>query len=90
MSNVDYEEVFIFEMSAGIPKMLAKLMPSDWGKGEQCSGANCPIRDLHVSNQQLFLRFGVGGSHAQPAWFDTTGFQWSGTNFVRKSIPHSQ
>jgi hypothetical protein len=86
MSNFDYEEVFIFEMSSGIPKILAKLSPSDWGHGEQCSGANCQIRELHVSNQQLSLSFGVGGSSAQPAWLDTASFQWSANKFIRKGV----
>jgi len=96
MANFDYEELFIFEMSAGSPKLLVRLTPSDWGRkspnqrfvlkaatGDNCSGPNCPILELSVANRQLAVGVGVGGSHACPEWIVTQKLQWNGHQFVR-------
>jgi hypothetical protein len=82
-ANFDYEELFVIDTSAGAAKLLAKLTPSDWGKGQNCSGPNCPILELSIVNKQLAVGFGTGGSHACPATLVTTRFQWSGSGFVQ-------
>jgi hypothetical protein len=86
MANFDYEELFVFEMSAGSPKLLARLSPSEWGKGEQCSGANCPMLGLRIDNRQLAVGFGTGGSRACPDQETTVKFQWNGGQFLRAAL----
>ncbi len=74
--NVNFSEVFVFEMSEGDPKILAKLPPSFW-KQERVTG-------LKVSNQQLavdFLEMGDGFAVC-PEWVVTSKFRWNGSRFV--------
>jgi hypothetical protein len=85
-TNFDYEEVFVFTMSSAGPKLLARLTPSDRGRGEEDNGGNFPVTGVHVSKQQLFVSFSAGGSHACPAWAVTARFQWNGSGFVRTGV----
>src|SRR5208282_4490469 len=85
-ANFDYEEIFVFEMSAGSPRLLARLSPLDWGKGADCSGSNCPMLGFRVSNRQLAVSFGAGGSHLCPEWTVTARFQWNGNRFLRSGL----
>jgi hypothetical protein len=86
LANFDYEEIFVFEMSAGSPRLLARLSPLDWGKGEEGNGGMFQISEVHVNSHQLRVSFYAGGSHASPAWIDTATFQWVGNRLVRTRL----
>jgi hypothetical protein len=78
--NVNFSEVFIFQMSGSEPKLLATLPPSFW-KERRVTG-------LKVSNQQLavdFLEMGDRGSNACPEWIVTSKLHWDGNRFVTAS-----
>jgi hypothetical protein len=75
--NVVSSEIFIFEMSQGGPKVLAKLPPSYW-KNERVAGAKVGNKQLAVD----FLEVGDNGSRACPEWIVTTKFRWNGSRFV--------
>jgi hypothetical protein len=85
-ANFDYEEVFVFAASSAAPRLLARLSPSDWGRGEEGNGGNFPVTGVRVSKQQLAVSFLAGGSHACPAWTITAKFQWNGSGFARTGV----
>ena len=85
-TNFDYEEVFVFAASSAGPKLLTRLSPSDWGRGEEDNGGNFPVTGVHVSKQQLAVSFLAGGSHACPAWTVTARFEWNSNRFVRMGL----
>lgn len=82
-SNFGMQEIFVFEMTAGSPKLLARLTGTDWGKGQDCSGPTCTPLEIHVNTRLLSVGFGVGGSHACPDTLVTAKFVWNGKQFVR-------
>jgi murein DD-endopeptidase MepM/ murein hydrolase activator NlpD len=82
--NAWYDEVFVFAVSGGAPKLLTKLTPSDWS--QDAWGIMWRVTDVQVNNGQLVITYLVGGSHAQPAWIATARFQWNGGGFVRTGL----
>jgi hypothetical protein len=88
-TNFDYAEIFVFAESSAGPKLLARLSPSDWGRGQEDNGGDFPVTGVHVSKQQLAVSFLAGGSHACPAWTVTARFQWNGNRFVRTGLDRS-
>ena len=85
-TNFDYEEVFVFGSASAGPKLLARLSPSDWGKGEEGNGSYFPVTSVRVSERQLAVSFLAGGSHACPAWTVTARFQWNGSELARTGV----
>jgi len=85
-ANWACNEIFVFAISPSGPKLLARLTPQDWGKGEEDNGGNFHVSDIQVSKQQLAVGFLAGGSHACPAWTVTVRFQWNGSGFVRSGV----
>ena len=82
-ANFDYEELFIFAMSSNGPQLLARLSPSDWGKGEEDNGQYFAPINVHVSNRKLFVSFPAGGPYCCAKWTVTAEFEWNGKQFVR-------
>ncbi|MFZ3264344.1 MAG: hypothetical protein WA172_10115 [Terriglobales bacterium] len=74
--NFDYEEIFVFALSSGVLKVLARLAPSDWGPGTR-------IYEVHVAKQQLIVQFLTGGARCCPDTLVTTRFRWNGNHFAR-------
>jgi len=84
--NSACNEVFVFAAPASGLKLLARLEPSDWGKGEEDNGSEFQVSDLRVINRQLAVSFLAGGFHACPAWTVTARFQWKGDRFLRVGL----
>lgn len=80
-TNYDYEELFVFDTSSGVPQLVGKLAPADWGKGQENNGGDFPITNVAIANRQLAISFLAGGSHACPAAVVATKFQWNGSHF---------
>jgi hypothetical protein len=79
-----HDEVFVFGVAAGSPKLLVRLSSSDlsgpssdfvWG-----------VSNVKIINQQLLVNYLAGGPRAQPAWDATAKFKWNGVRFVRTGI----
>jgi hypothetical protein len=85
-TNFGMQELFVFEMAAGSPKLFARLTGADWGKGEDCSAPYCSPSELRVGTRLLSVGFGVGGSHACPDTLVTTQFRWNGKQFTRTGL----
>lgn len=90
VSNFEAGEIFIFAMSSNGPQLLARLLPSDWGKGEEDNGGDFQVSEVQVSNRKLVVSFLAGGYHACPAWIVTARFEWSGRQFTRTSLVRSR
>ena len=84
-ANFGYNEVFVFTSSSAGPKLLARLSPTDWGKGEESNGGNFQVTGARVINKELEVSFFAGGSHVCAAWVVTARFKWMGGRLVRVS-----
>ncbi len=73
--NVVSSEVFVFEMSANGPKVLATLPSSSWG-GHR-------LDSTRVSDQHLDVSYTEGECNACRDWIVTVRFRWNGTQFVQ-------
>ena len=78
LGNGDLQEVFIYGMSGGQPKLIQRLDAKDWAPdGEWFDMTKATIR-----NDRLLVTYNAGGSHAQPAWSVTRTMTWNGRKFV--------
>ncbi len=79
-------ELYLFAASPNGPRLLARLKPDDWGKGEEDNGADFAPLDVQFQGQQLTVRFPAAGFHACPKWEVTAKFQWKANSFVRTGV----
>ena len=82
-ANFGYSEVFVFAPSSSGPRLLARLSPRDWGKGEEGNGGNFQVTGVRVVSRELAVSFLAGGFHSCAAWIVTARFRWDGARFVR-------
>ncbi len=76
------QELFVFEMSAKGPQLLADLSPSAWRQGEGfASDGN--LYGLHISDRKLIVSFPGGELDCWPAWIITAELEWNGKQFTR-------
>jgi hypothetical protein len=73
--NVVDSQVFVFEMSASGPRILAKLPSSNW------SGRR--VEEATVSDNGLVVSYLDGECNACKDWVITVRFRWNATQFVR-------
>ena len=78
LGNGDDEEILVFGMSGGEPKLIQRLGWLDWA----------PDRDVYdisgvaIRNNHLVVTYTAGGNHAQPTWSVTRSFIWDGGKFM--------
>lgn len=78
LGNGDDEEVFVYGISGGAPKLIQRLSFLDWA----------PDRDVFdmtgvaIRSNCLVVTYTAGGSHAQPAWSVSRTVLWTGSRFV--------
>lgn len=90
MANFDDQELYIFAMSAGGPILLARLVPDDWGKGQEGNGSDYAISKIRVGGGYLAVSFYSGGSHACADWIVTARFAWNGSRFIRNGLTRAR
>ena len=73
--NVVSSKIFIFEMSASGPNVLAKLPASNWGDRR--------VESTKVANKNLEVSYTDGECNACKDWIVTVRFHWNGSQFVR-------
>ena len=81
-ANWDYEELSVFEMSGGAPRLLARLTP---GEGLADHGPRYDV--VKADGGELSVSYQVTGEHgsgACPEWTVTERFRWNGSRFVSK------
>jgi hypothetical protein len=74
-ANVVSSEIFVFEMSASGPKILAKLPSSNWG-GRRVESAT-------LSGKYVVVGYLDGECNACTDWIVSVRFQWNGAWLVR-------
>jgi hypothetical protein len=84
--NFEYNEVFVFGIAAGHPKLLTRLGPSDWGAGEEDNGGEFQVESVRTGQKHIEISFYAAGFHAQPKWIDTATFAWQGERLVRTGL----
>jgi hypothetical protein len=78
--NVVSSKIFIFEMSASGPNVLAKLPASNWGDRR--------VESTKVANKYLEVSYTDGECNACKDWIVTVRFHWNGSQFVRTGQTH--
>lgn len=85
-SNFDIAQIFIYEMAPGGPKLIARLFPSEWGKGQEDNGGSFAVSKMAVTKNDLAVTFFAGGSHACPDWDVTAHYKWNGKQMARVAV----
>jgi hypothetical protein len=87
-SNFEIAQIFIYDMPAGAskPKLLAHLLPADWGKGQEDNGSSFAVSKMVVTKNDLAITFYAGGSHACPDWDVTAEYKWIEKQFARGTV----
>ena len=93
-TRFEYDEVFVFEMAGGVPELVGRLSPSDWGERVHSHnprvgillGGEYAITKLRVGGGSLAVSFVEEGGPRCPDLHVKAAFRWDGTLFVRNGI----